>query len=134
MNENIQNIICRCNSLLLVSTWRLNLYILHNYFHFAGRWIANKIGWFGLMCNATFNNISVISWPSVLLVEEPGVPGENHLSVASRIYFEDTKWVIRSRKSKKDRQYIGQNEMTKRQSLMIVASRQMSHFSTTSWQ
>jgi len=28
--------------------------------------------------NATFNNISVISWWSVLLVEETGVPGENH--------------------------------------------------------
>ena len=26
----------------------------------------------------TFNNISVILWPSVLLVEETGVPGENH--------------------------------------------------------
>jgi hypothetical protein len=28
--------------------------------------------------NATFNNISVISWKSVLFVEETGVPGENH--------------------------------------------------------
>jgi hypothetical protein len=28
--------------------------------------------------NATFNYISVISWQSVLLVEEAGVPGENH--------------------------------------------------------
>jgi hypothetical protein len=28
--------------------------------------------------NATFNNISVISWRSVLLVEETGVPGENY--------------------------------------------------------
>jgi hypothetical protein len=28
--------------------------------------------------NATFNNISVISWRSVLLVEETGVPGEKH--------------------------------------------------------
>ena len=28
--------------------------------------------------NATFNNISFISWQSVLLVEETGVPGENH--------------------------------------------------------
>jgi hypothetical protein len=28
--------------------------------------------------NATFNNISVISWLPVLLVEETGVPGENH--------------------------------------------------------
>jgi hypothetical protein len=28
--------------------------------------------------NAMFNNISVISWRSVLMVEETGVPGENH--------------------------------------------------------
>jgi hypothetical protein len=28
--------------------------------------------------NSTFNNISVISWWSVLLVEETGVPRENH--------------------------------------------------------
>ena len=35
--------------------------------------------------NATFNNISVLSesWLSVLLVEETGVPGENHRPVAS---------------------------------------------------
>jgi hypothetical protein len=31
-----------------------------------------------MVCNATFNNISVISWQSVLLVEETGVPRENH--------------------------------------------------------
>jgi len=36
-----------------------------------------------MMCNASFNNISVISWQSVLLVEETGVPGENHLRAAS---------------------------------------------------
>ena len=34
-------------------------------------------------CNATFNNISVISWRSVLSVEETEGPGENHRSVAS---------------------------------------------------
>ena len=28
--------------------------------------------------NANFNNISVISWRSVLLVDETGAPGENH--------------------------------------------------------
>jgi hypothetical protein len=28
--------------------------------------------------NATFNNISVISWQPVFLVEETGVPRENH--------------------------------------------------------
>jgi hypothetical protein len=34
--------------------------------------------WFGFMVfNATFNNISAISWQSVLLVEETGVTREN---------------------------------------------------------
>jgi len=33
--------------------------------------------------NATFNNISIISWRSVLLVEETGGIGENHRPVAS---------------------------------------------------
>jgi hypothetical protein len=37
----------------------------------------------GMMFNATFNNISVISWRSVLLVEETRVPGENHRPTAS---------------------------------------------------
>ena len=35
------------------------------------------------MFNATFNNISVILWQTVLLMEETGVPGENHRPVAS---------------------------------------------------
>jgi hypothetical protein len=38
--------------------------------------------WF-MVFNATFNNISVISWRSILLVEEIRVPGENHWPVAS---------------------------------------------------
>jgi hypothetical protein len=36
-----------------------------------------------MVFNATFNNISDTSWWSVLLVEETGVPGENHRPVAS---------------------------------------------------
>jgi hypothetical protein len=36
-----------------------------------------------MVVNATFNNISVISWQSILLVEETGVPRENHRPVAS---------------------------------------------------
>jgi hypothetical protein len=36
-----------------------------------------------MVFNATFNNISVISWRSVLLVEETEVPGENHRPAAS---------------------------------------------------
>ena len=38
--------------------------------------------WF-MVLNATFINISVISLRSVLLVEEIGVPGENHRPVTS---------------------------------------------------
>ena len=38
-----------------------------------------------MVFNTTFNNISAISWRSVLLVEETGVPGENHRPVASHL-------------------------------------------------
>jgi hypothetical protein len=36
-----------------------------------------------MVFNATFNNISAISWRSVLLMEETGVPWENHRPVTS---------------------------------------------------
>jgi hypothetical protein len=36
-----------------------------------------------MVYNTTFNNISVISWRSVLLVEGNGVPEENHQPAAS---------------------------------------------------
>jgi len=55
-----------------------------------GTWYHNPLSvtylwrWFGFMVlNATFNNISAISWGWVLLVEETEVPGENYRSVAS---------------------------------------------------
>jgi len=35
-----------------------------------------------MLFNATFNNISVILWRSVLLVDETGVPEENQRPVA----------------------------------------------------
>ena len=38
--------------------------------------------WF-MVLYATFNNISVISWLSVLLLEETGVPQENHQLAAN---------------------------------------------------
>ena len=42
----------------------------------------NRFGLVWIMVfNFTFNNISVISWLSVLLVKETWVPGENHWSV-----------------------------------------------------
>ena len=36
-----------------------------------------------MVFNATLKNSSAISWRSVLLVEETGVPGENHPPAAS---------------------------------------------------
>jgi len=36
-----------------------------------------------MVFNATFNNISVISWWSISLVEETRVSGENHKPAAS---------------------------------------------------
>ena len=36
-----------------------------------------------MVFNATFNNILAISWQSVILVEETGVPRENSRPVAS---------------------------------------------------
>jgi hypothetical protein len=42
-----------------------------------------------MVFNATFNNISVIWWQSVLLEEDTGVPGENHRPVESHIMLYD---------------------------------------------
>ena len=36
-----------------------------------------------MVFNVTFNNVSVISWRSVLLAEETRVPGENHQSAVN---------------------------------------------------
>jgi len=44
-----------------------------------GTWVVVK----AMVFNATCQNISAISWQSVLLVEETIVPGENHQPAAS---------------------------------------------------
>ena len=45
---------------------------------------SDRILIFDFWCfNATFNNISAISWRPVLVVEEAGVPRENHRPWAS---------------------------------------------------
>jgi hypothetical protein len=36
-----------------------------------------------MVFNATFNNISVILWQTVLLMEETGMPGENYQPTGS---------------------------------------------------
>jgi len=45
-------------------------------------YLYSLVGWF-MVFNATFNTISVISWRSVLLVEENGVPREYHRPITS---------------------------------------------------
>jgi hypothetical protein len=44
-------------------------------------YLSTGLVWF-MVFNGTFNNISVISWRSVLLLEEIGVHRENHRPVA----------------------------------------------------
>ena len=44
---------------------------------------TNKKGSKIMVFNATFNNISVISWRSLLLVEETEAPGKNHWPAVS---------------------------------------------------
>jgi hypothetical protein len=68
----------------------MSVYI--NYYH--------NVGFFGLVWfmvfNATFNNISVISWRSVLLLEESGGPWENHRPVGShwQIWSQNVVWLL----------------------------------------
>ena len=50
------------------------------YHHYIQGYIVRAV-----VFNATFNNISVISWRSVLLMKEPDVTGENHRPVASHM-------------------------------------------------
>jgi hypothetical protein len=50
--------------------------------HFNSKWYNIGLVWF-MLFNGTFNNVSTISWWSVLLVEETGVPGENHRPASS---------------------------------------------------
>ena len=47
--------------------------------------IITNIGLWFMVFNATFNNISVISWRSILLVEKTEVPGNNKY-----------KWLVKS--------------------------------------
>jgi hypothetical protein len=55
-----------------------------------------------IIFNANFNNISAISWRSVLLVEETRVPGENHRPVASHWQTLSHKAVSNTLCSKRD--------------------------------
>ena len=58
---------------------RCNSYRLRHLIHPEYTWVRFRL----MVLNATFNNILVKSWRSVLLVEESGVPAENHRPVES---------------------------------------------------
>jgi hypothetical protein len=45
-------------------------------------YVVLRLIWF-IVFNATFSNISAISWRPVIVVEEAEVPGENHRPWAS---------------------------------------------------
>jgi hypothetical protein len=45
--------------------------------------VAGLVWFWFMMLSSTINNISVILWQSVLLLEETAVPGENQRPVAS---------------------------------------------------
>ena len=69
----------------VISVSALALYIRYIYFwnlKFLNNFIIIMIDWF-IVFNATFSNISAIPWRPVLVVEEAGVPGENHRPWAS---------------------------------------------------
>jgi hypothetical protein len=57
----------------------------HDQYNHSSKALDNILDWLidFLWFNATFNNISAISLRPVLVVEEAGVPGENHRPWAS---------------------------------------------------
>ena len=64
-NYAMQDMVIHIYSARVVFISRLNKYVFCEY---------RRI----VVFNATFNNISVIPWGSVLLVAEIGISGENH--------------------------------------------------------
>ena len=69
-------------------------FIIYGHLHVPGNGIPSGGGWWFMVFNVTFNNISVISWWSVLLVEETWVPRENHQPAASHFLWSPTLWNI----------------------------------------
>jgi hypothetical protein len=65
---------------LVLEECGVNIYVMDH--PVVGYFETMSLGCF-MVLNATFNNISVIYWPSVLLVDETGVPRENHRHITS---------------------------------------------------
>jgi len=57
-------------------------YIYNRFMIFENK-LVTQFGLVYIAFDTLFNNISIVSWRSVLLMEETGVPGENHRPSAS---------------------------------------------------
>ena len=85
-------IFCLYLTCVVVYIWIVVMFIWHFSYVLRLRLISTSrnltelpmrlIDWF-FVFNASFSNISAISWPPVLVVEETGIPGENHRPWAS---------------------------------------------------
>ena len=78
--KNINDFVCSVGKWLGLGLWCLTpLSLVFPKTIFSHEYTRGN-GWIGLsmMLSPTFNNMSVISWRSVLFVKEIGVPGENH--------------------------------------------------------
>jgi hypothetical protein len=87
-NRNKNNLAPRFSSLVLISACIIMCLSALNIKTHDGERVdptKTKSVWLYLFIvfNATFSNISAISWRPVLVVEEAGVPGENHRPWAS---------------------------------------------------
>jgi hypothetical protein len=72
-----QNIISCCEYSLILTTIEEK-----QFYDFDSR-VTSVLRWVKVMVlNATFNNISAISWRLILLMEETGVPEENYRPAA----------------------------------------------------
>ena len=71
-----------CSNLIFIVIYLLTLIIGYFVLSLMVSWLL-WIRVVDMVFNATLNNISVISWRSVLLVEETGVPEDNHQLAAS---------------------------------------------------
>ena len=66
----------------ILNLWR-QFYIHEDNFLLQEDKFPDNTGFRVMVFNATLNNISAISWQSILLAEETKVPGENHRPVVS---------------------------------------------------
>ena len=58
--------------------WTYNMLIFSMYYNFWSEKYIHFPMLLFMVFNTTFNNISVTSWWSIVLMKETGVPGENH--------------------------------------------------------